>query len=57
MPKLHPLTNFELQDYYKNKPIFNDFYTSDNLPNKLKNGAYVVNLDEYAYIGTHWIAL
>ena len=24
---------------------------------KIKNGAYVINLDEYADIGTHWIAL
>ena len=24
---------------------------------KLKDGAYVVNFDEYAYVGTHWIAL
>ena len=24
---------------------------------KIKNGANVINLDEYADIGTHWIAL
>ena len=24
---------------------------------KIKDGAYVVNLDEHANIGTHWIAL
>ena len=24
---------------------------------KIKNGAYVINLDEYADVGTHWIAL
>ena len=23
----------------------------------MKNGAYVINLDEYADVGTHWIAL
>ena len=23
----------------------------------LKNGAYIINLDEYANVGTHWIAL
>ena len=23
----------------------------------LKNGAYVINLDEHSDIGTHWIAL
>ena len=52
----HPLTNFEIQNYYKNEPRFNGVYSRDNLP-KIKNGAYVINLDEYADIGTHWIAL
>ena len=33
------------------------FYSRDNLPKKMKNGAYVINLDEYADVGTHWIAL
>ena len=28
-----------------------------NLPNQIKDGAYVINLDEYSDIGTHWIAL
>ena len=29
----------------------------DNLPNKIKDGTYVINLDKYSDIGTHWIAL
>ena len=28
-----------------------------SLPKKIKYGAYVINLDEYADIGTHLIAL
>ena len=28
-----------------------------NLSNKIKNGAYVINLDEYRDIGTNWVAL
>ena len=52
----HPLTNFEIQKYYKNEPRFNGFYFRDNLPN-IKDGAYVINLDEYSDIGTHWVAL
>ena len=52
----HPLTNFEIQKYYQNRPRFNGVYSSDNLP-KIKNGAYVINLDEYSDIETHWIAL
>ena len=53
----HPLTNFEIQEYYKNKPRFNGVCSRDNLPNTIKNGAYVKNLNEYADAGTHWIAL
>ena len=60
----HPLTNFEIQKYYqndaqrssKNEPRFNGAYSSDNLP-KIKELAYVTNLDEYSDIETHWIAL
>ena len=39
----HPLTNFEIQMYYQNKPKF--------------NGVYVRNLDEFKSIGFHQIAL
>ena len=53
----HPLNNFEIQKYYQNEPRFNGVYSRDNLPNKIKDGAYVINLDEYSDIGTHWIAL
>ena len=27
------------------------------MPKKIKDGGYVINLDEYADVGTHWIAL
>ena len=54
---LHPLTNFEIQMYYQNEPRFKRVYSRDNLPDKIKDGAYVINLDEYSDIGTHWIAL
>ena len=53
---LHPLTNFQIQTYYQNEPKFNSFYSRNNLP-KIKDGAYVINLDEYKSIGTHWITL
>ena len=52
----HPLTNFEIQKYYQNQPRFNGVYSRDNLP-KIKDGVYIINLDEYSDIGTHWIAL
>ena len=53
----HPLTNFEIEKYYKNEPRFNGIFSRNNLPKKIKDGAYVINLDEYADVGTHWIAL
>ena len=52
----HPLTNFEIQAYYQNEPRFNGVYSRDNLPHKIKDGAYAINFDEYSDIGTHWIA-
>ena len=52
----HPLSNFEIQKYYQNEPKFNGAHFRDNLP-KIKDGAYVINLDEYSDIGTQWIAL
>ena len=51
-----PLTNFEIQKYYKNEPRFNGAYSRDNL-RKIKEGAYITNLDEYSDIGTHWVTL
>ena len=53
----HLLTNFEIQGYYQNEPIFNRVFSRDNLPNTIKNSAYVINLDEYRDIGTHGVAL
>ena len=59
----HPLTNFEIQEYYQNEPRFNGVFSRDNLPNNnirpkglgsaVKNCAYVINLDEYH----DWVAL
>ena len=43
--------------YYKDESRFNGFFSRSNLPKKIKDGAYVINLDEYADVGTHWIAL
>ena len=53
----HPLTNIEINEYYKNETRFNGVYSRKNLPKKNKKGVYVINLDEYANIGTHWVAL
>ena len=45
-----------MQKYYQNEPRFNGVYSRDNLT-EIKDGAYVINLDEYSDIGTHWVAL
>ena len=55
----HSLINFEIQKYYQNKPRFNGVYSRDNLPEcnsaEVKDGAHIINLDEYSDIGTHWV--
>ena len=52
----HYLTNFEVQKYYENEPKFNGVYSRNNL-SKIKNEAYILNLDKYKSIATHWIDL
>ena len=52
----HPLTNFEIQKCYQNEPKFIGVYCRDNLT-KIKDGAYIINLNEYSDIGAHWVAL
>ena len=53
----HPSTNFEIQKYFQNEPRFNGVFSRNNLSKKIKDRAYVINLDEYANVGTHWIVL
>ena len=49
----YPERNFEIQRCYENEPRVNGIYFKNNLPKKFKNGAYVINLDEYAGVGTN----
>ena len=46
-----------MQIYYQNESRFIGVDSRDNLPDKIKDGGYVIILDEYYDIGTHWIAL
>ena len=48
----HPLKNFEIQKYYQNEPRFNGICSRNILPKKIRDRAYVTNLDEYADVGT-----
>ena len=51
-----PSTNFKKQAYAQNEPKFKGVYSRNSLT-KIKDWAYVINLDEYKLIGTHWMAL
>ena len=52
----YPLKNFEIQKYYQTEPNLNGVFSRNNLQ-KIKDGEYVINLDQFKSIGTHWIAL
>ena len=52
----YPLTNFEIHKYYQNEPNLNGAYSRNNL-SKIKDGAYIINLNEYESIGAHLIVL
>ena len=51
-----PFNNFPKKKFSENEPKFNGVYSRNNLP-KIRDGAYLTNLDEFKLIGTHWIAL
>ena len=50
------LINFEMKGYYQKETRFNGVYLRKNLP-KIKDGAYIKNLDKYDLIETQWTAL
>ena len=56
------MNNFQIQSYYQNELRLNRVYSRDNLTTTTttttkttKDGAYVINLDEYSDTWTHWI--
>ena len=52
----HSLANFEIQKHYLNEPKFNGVYSKNELP-KIKDRAYIINLDDCNSVGTRWMAL
>ena len=54
---LHPLTNFEIQKYYENKPRSNNGVYSREKLSRIEDGAYVINLEKYSDIETRWVVL
>ena len=53
----HPLTSFEIQEYYQNEPKFKVAHSRNNLPKAVKDGAYLVNLNRQKSLQNDWIAL
>ena len=53
---LHPLNNIEITNYFNYNPRFNGVFSRNNLP-RIKDGAYVINLDYKKSKETHWISL
>ena len=52
----HPLIDFEKQRYSQHESKFNDIYFRNNLP-KIKDEAYVRNIDGFKLLRTHWIVI
>ena len=48
----HTLTNFKIQNYFQNEHKFNGVYSRNTLT-KIKDGVYIINLDEFKSIGTY----
>ena len=45
-----------MQNYCQIEPIWNGIFSGNVLP-KIKDGGYLINLDEFKSIGIHWIAI
>ena len=52
---LHPLSNFEITKYFNDEPRFNGIFSRNNLP-RIKDRAYVINLDDKNSKETHWVS-
>ena len=52
----HPLKNIEIINYFNYEPRFNGIFSKNNLP-RIKDGLYVINLDDKSRKGTHWVSL
>ena len=51
---LHPLHNIKITNYFNYKPRFNGVFSRNNIP-RIKDGTYVINLDDKKNKGTHWV--
>ena len=54
--QLNPLSNIEIANYFNYKPRFDGVFSRNNLL-RIKDGAYVINLNDKNSKGAHWISL
>ena len=50
------MNNVEITNYFKYEVRINGVFSRNNLP-RIKDGAYVINLDDRNSKGTHWVSL
>ena len=52
---LYPLSNIEISEYFNYKPRFYGVFSGNNF-SRIKDGAYVINLDDKKSKGIHWVS-
>ena len=50
------MNNVEITNHFKYEVRINGVFSRNNLP-RIKDGAYVINLDDRNSKGTHWVSL
>ena len=50
------MNNVEITNYFKYEVRINGVFSRNNLP-RIKDWAYVINLDDRNSKGTHWVSL
>ena len=53
---LQPLSNIKITKHFSHKPRFNGIFSRNNL-SRIKDGPYVINLDDKNSKATHWVSL
>ena len=53
---VHYLSNIEITKYFNHEPRFNGVFSRHNFP-RIKDEAYIINLNYKKTNGTHWVSL
>ena len=53
---LHSLNNIKITEYFNYEATFHGVFSGNNLT-KIKDGAYVINIDDKKSKGEHWVLL